>query len=296
MTNRAKGLTFVIPATLMFAYVGIFAKQIPVSSFVLLCAWVIVGFPVYFISALTRRKLAVKKRDLGYIVLVSLVLLIADVAFLTSVKLMLVSVATFLKFLFPVLIVTFAAPLIWKKKVTKHYLGTAMLGLVGLFVVVRPWNGAEMSAMGAVLALVSAVGLAFGFTLFKRIDHVPRETYLAYRYLLGSVLLIPFVGLTEPVLEILTPPIVFPLIIFGIVYGVVASLFDSKSFVYLDEREIGIIKYFEPVAATVFAALLLSESISIAVVVGGLIILASGLMVAVRRKPAEDVPILGAVD
>lgn len=284
VTNRAKGLLLVVTATLIYASIGVFAKWTSASPLVLLCSWMVVGLPVFLISAFVRRVLVVSRRDLMYAGAVTMLLLVADAAFLTAVKLLPISTATFVKFLFPATIVLVAAPLIWRRRVAAVHLWSAGLGLAGLVVILRPWAGSAASGWGYGLALVSAACLAFAFTLFKKIDAMPRDTFLAYRYSIGSIVLVPIVGLTEPASALFAPAAFWPLIGFGLLYGVIASIIDTTSFVYLDERDIGIVKYIEPLAATFLAALFLSEAVSPTVFVGGLFIIASGLLIAMRKN------------
>lgn len=292
MSNHIKGLLLVIISTLIYASIGVFAKWASASALALLCAWMIVGLPVFFVSALVRGRLAISGKDLLYTGIVTALFLTADAAFIASSKMILVSSAMFVKFFFPILIVLVANPLVWRKPILTLHVRSAILGLAGLIIVLRPWDGVDSITRGHLFALGSAICLAFAFTFLKKIDHIPRDTFLGYRYLFGSLILVPIVGFTESAQMLFAAPIIWVLLGFGILYGVIASIIDVTGFVYLDDREVGIIKYIEPPAAIFFAVLFLGEKINPAVLAGGLVIIIGGLLIPYsamiqKRKAAK---------
>ncbi|CAN5449905.1 EamA family transporter [soil metagenome] len=196
------------------------------------------------------------------------------------------------------------------------------IALAGLVLVVSPFAGGSLDALGLVFALLAMIGCAGYYVIAARpSDGLPSVAFASFGLLLGGVLLalvgftqvVPFTGATQAV-PFLGAEVQWwvPLLVAGIIATAVGYATSIRATELLGSRLASFVGLLEVVFATFYAWLLLGEQLSVPQLLGGALILAgiafvrsdrsgSGQVVPVEDRVAvpllreEPLPVLGEV-
>ena len=206
-----------------------------------------------------------------------------------------VAVATVLLFMMPVW-VALAAPRVFGLRREPIVLPALALALSGLVIIVAPGlygDGAGLSGAGAGLSVPGvAAGLGSGlcyavFVLMVKdlTRRVSSTTVVLSQTVLETVFLLPLAlwqladsGYRLTVSDLLV------LAIMGVVCTALARTLWVEGTRRVRVEHVSILGYVEPVAAPVYALLLLGQRPGVWTILGGALILAAGLLVAVRGR------------
>ncbi len=212
-----------------------------------------------------------------------------QLAFFNAVAHMEVGVALLVEYTAPVAVVGW----LWLRRGQRPgrltVLG-ALLGLIGLLLVLDVVSGARASAVGIMWALGAMAGAAVYFVLSARDeDGLPGTVLAAGGLLLGGVALLVAGAVGIVPLAVSTEPVAFdgvtvawwlPLLVLGVVTAALAYVAGIAATRRLGSRLASFVALTEVLAALVFAWLLLGEAPGGIQLVGGVLIL--GGVVAVR--------------
>jgi drug/metabolite transporter (DMT)-like permease len=179
----------------------------------------------------------------------------------------------------------------------------ALVGTVGLVLVLDLTSGAPTNVVGVAWALVAMLGAAFYFVLSSRdADGLPGTVLAAGALLVGGVLLllagasgvVPFTVTTAPVVFVgYAVPWWLLVLVFGTVTAALGYASGIAATRRLGARLASFVALFEVVAAVLFAWLLLGEVPRAVQLVGGVLIVVG--VVAVRLgEPAPVAATAGA--
>lgn len=174
----------------------------------------------------------------------------------------------------------------------------SVVALVGLVLVVSPGGASSFDLLGLAFALMAMVGCAVYFVVAARPnDGLPPVALAASGLLIGGVVL-GLVGLTGIVpftasfgsVQLFGGPTAWwiPLLVVGIVSTAIAYATSITSSAILGSRLASFLGLLEVVAATFYAWLLLGEQLSVAQLIGGVLIL---IGIGFVRSEKTDVPI-----
>jgi drug/metabolite transporter (DMT)-like permease len=171
-----------------------------------------------------------------------------------------------------------------KEKITwKQVAGIALLLVGSLLVILRNLHGPiEITGgLGDVFVLIAAVGIGFAYIPGKRLTgHGDAFQINLLRLFVASCFLLPFLAL-QP--NGLTVPFSWSVIVVLVIYIVanfgIGYILLQVGLSLLQAWEASVITLTLPLFATIFAVLLLHESLTLLQIVGGCIILAGGFLV-----------------
>ena len=243
-----------------------------------------------------RGLLALKRRDWIDLLLLSGVgtafplLLIVGGLQLTSAL-----VGGFLLQLNGVAALLFAVLLLRERIRWKQMFGIALLLAGSVLVIFKSASGVAWSSglLGDLLIFLGAVGLGFGFVPAKRLStRVETLPLTAYRLLIGAVIIVPVLIvhlLTAPHGLLWQPSPMFwgILALYIVTSFCLGYLAQQEGFRLLKAWEMGAMMQTVPLFSTVFALLLLHDSMTLLQVAGGLIAISGGLVVVLsdRARP-----------
>ena len=271
-----------ISAMSIFGTIGIFVHYIPLSSAAVAFTRAVLGFA--FLLLIT---FATDKRPSLKDIRKNLVLLIASGAAIAfnwillfeSYKHTTVSTATVCYYLAPLLLLLFS-PILGERLTAKKLLcvGVALVGLVFVSGVVDKGLPSFAEIQGILLGVGAAILYATVMFLNKKLS--PISAYDKTIVQLGSsaVVILPYLLLTEPIVfPALTGVQWILLLIVGIVHTGISYTMYFGSLKELDTQTVAVFSYLDPVIAVVLSALLLKEHMTVANIIGTVLILGSAL-------------------
>ncbi|GAB2976361.1 EamA family transporter [Saccharothrix stipae] len=212
-----------------------------------------------------------------------------QLAFFNAVARMEVGVALLVEYTAPVAVVGW----LWLRhgqRPTRLTVLGAVLGLMGLLLVLDVVSGARVSAAGVLWALGAMVGAAVYFVLSARDgDGLPGTVLAAGGLLLGGVVLLVAGAVGIVPFEVSAEPVAFdgfavawwlPVLALGVVTAALAYVAGIAATRRLGSRLASFVALTEVVTALLFAWLLLGEAPGVVQLVGGALIL--GGVVAVK--------------
>ena len=177
----------------------------------------------------------------------------------------------------------FAVVFLKEKIAWKQLVGIALLLVGGLLVILRDLHGPLQirGGQGNLLVLIAAVGIGFSYIPGKRLTkHGDALQINLLRLVAGSFLLLPLLALQSNVL--LTPlswPLIGVLVLYIVTNFGLGYISLQAGLRLLQAWEVSAILQTLPLFSTVFALVLLHESLTILQITGGCIILVGGLLV-----------------
>ncbi len=206
--------------------------------------------------------------------------------FFTALKLGLVGNATLSHYIAPILVTCLFAPLLLQERLTRVTLYLTVSSFFGLAILFIPSLSSAFD-WGLVLGAASGVAMALHVTLERKAALLGANVLVvgAYKSLFVGLIFGYFALKSINETSLLDFAI---MALWGVmILGVSLQMFQT-ALAALPATHAAIITYLEPLGAILIAALLLKEPITLYTVLGGLIILGSGLLLILR--PAGATP------
>lgn len=286
--NHFAGIALLVGATLCFACIDASAKflnrsMVPMQTLTvrylgsfLLVALLLNPHTKPGILRTRRPKLQIA-RGLG--------LVVASVCLFTALNYLPLTSTTSITFSAPLLVALLAGPLLGETLGPRR-LAAVVAGFIGVLVVTQPWTRSFHPAMG--LALLCAVTTAF-YTIVTRILAVndAPETTLFYTGFVSAIAVLPVVPF---VWKMPTSPQVWFAMASMSVFGALGHWLLILAHKKAPASVVAPFFYVQLVWATGFGALIFNELPDLWTVVGGGIVLSSGLYLLSRERPRAQPP------
>ncbi|GHI00731.1 DMT family transporter [Neobacillus kokaensis] len=277
MNGKLKLLT----AMLIWGSIGLFVKNINLSSSeIALLRGIIGSLFLIVLSVLIKQKLsfhALKKNAIllilsGAAVGFNWILLFEAYRYTT------ISNAT-LSYYFAPIIVMILAPFILKEKLTLFHAGCIIMAMLGLFLVNFGGAGGGTSSqnvIGILYGLSAAAMYASIVLINKFIKNLSGFETTLVQLIVAVIVLFPYVMIKDSLdFSSLGGRSVLFVLIVGIIHTGIAYFLYFTSLKDLKGQTIAVLSYLDPVSAVIFAAIFLSESMTIVQIMGGILILGS---------------------
>lgn len=278
--NKAiSGIALIAVASIIFGLISIFNRLINLSPIVLSFYRFVIasGFMLVVILA-QRTKIRVHRGDWPWFIVIAIGYIINSSLFVIAVRLLSVSDASFLFYLFPVLVVMFA-PII-KEKVPKLTIIALIVGLLGAYLMTGETglDGSNLNWAGAGYALSAAVSFAVVTIASRKVaPHYPGQVSTLIQCALSSLILLPVIPFIP---HHVSPHNLLLLVLFGIgVWGVgITLMFQGLRTVTASKTSI--LMYLDPLSASIYAIFFFHEIPSLATILGGVLIVIAGYLVS----------------
>lgn len=276
MDEPHKGNLLVISSWLIFGLLGVLTKTISSSSLLLLFAMQIIG-ALSFLLVLLRSKKFSCKGSIKLVIIMSIVVVLNDFFFLSALKLVSIADAVFIKYTSPIFIVILV-PFLIKEKWENRNAYAAALAFLGLFLILyQGVLAVSNNLLGMVFAILSAIFVALYLIFIKKIvASLDVYTTLFYRYLIGAIIIAPFILNEVNSINLNTG---IQLAIFGLLFTIVATSINVEGLKRIKVQRAGILGYLDPLSATAYGIILLSEIPTVFTIAGGALILLSTYLV-----------------
>ena len=288
--QRTRSLLLLITAMFIYGTIGIFRRYISLSSGVLAFARGIIGSAFLLLTAkLQKQPLEFSSAGKKLLLLILSGALIGFnwMTLFEAYRYTSVATATLCYYMAPVFIIL-ASPILFKEKLTGRKMLCALIALIGVvFVSGVPNSGLPKAGemKGILFGLIAAVLYASVVMMNKRITGVEIYTKTILQLFSASVILLPYLLLTEDFSAItFTTPSVIMLIVIGIVHTGIAYAFYFSSVEHLNAQTVALLSYVDPITAVILSAVILHEPMTLSGIVGTVLILGSTVFSELNRK------------
>lgn len=302
--QRLGGLARVAIAGLIWGSIPLLLRSAEGASVVkvffrVFCAWlVIAGWMV--ISGRWRELRSLERGKWLQVVGQGLILTLNWFLFLTAIDMTTVATAELLGYTGPVFVAALA-PFVTGEKFDRRIIAPLSLAMIGILVILAPHGlsvGSDEELLGAVLAFFSALTYATLLLRSKKILRgISSGSLMLIEYGIASIVLAPFVAAAYARGDVpQTASQYGALITLGVFHTALAGFIFLGGLRRVRTDHAAILTYIEPVSAVLFAAAFLSEPLTATTVVGGVMVIGGGALVArlEAREGVETVPLEAA--
>jgi len=284
MKQTLKGAIFVIAATLIFGLMGIFVRSLDMPSQVIVFfSFLTPAVVLFFFFLLNGKPLIVAKRYIWIVAALGAFNILNNFFYFQAYVNTTISNAVLTHYTAPIF-VALLAPFILKEKIEKITINALLLSMVGLIFITysNKFSFYTKDFIGIAYGTASGIMYALVIVIVKYLSkYLSIYAINTYQSFTGALILLPFVlkaGFPN------TPNSLFLLILFGLVFGVIATLLYFAGVKRIKSQHVGILAYTEPIAATIYALIFFFEIPSLNTIIGGVLILFSGYLIIRREK------------
>ena len=176
--------------------------------------------------------------------------------------------------------VALMAPVFLKERIFLITWLAILLSSAGLWLMLGGISVAGSEWNGIIAGISSGLTYAFLILLIRGIaSKYPELLIVIVQNIVVCLLLLPFI-INEPVAD----RALLYLVIMGIVHSTIAPLLYVQGFKSVKASDAAILGYFEPVGAIILALIFLHENLPVKALLGGVLILVSGIMILRKRE------------
>lgn len=234
-----------------------------------------------------RRLHHLPREEIPRVVALGLILAGHWAAFFWSLKTTTVAIALVLVYLAPVLLAAFAPRILGEKAGARTWIAVAV-ALIGVVLVARPSEGATVS--GTVAGVIAAASLAAVILVGKPVaQRLGGLRLAAYEHSVAAVVMTPWAiaALARvPWEEAGNPSALadwWQLLILGVVMTGITGVLYWMTVSRIEATSVGVIMYFEPASAVIWAALFLQETPGPSATLGVALVVIAGVAVVVEQ-------------
>lgn len=148
----------------------------------------------------------------------------------------------------------------------------------------RGFGNEDFVGMGAML--LSAILFSLSMVIFKKeLKNYTKTETIFYQNLVGAVVFLPFIFINRP-LPTLTQTAVATT--YGFLVGIVAFVLFFLALKRLKMDHYSLLTYWEVPAAMIFGIIFFNEAITPNMIVGGTLIVISGLLLRKEKTPMQE--------
>jgi drug/metabolite transporter (DMT)-like permease len=251
-------------------FTGLFGKLVDAGPAVIVAGRTIVGCGALVIaSAAMRSSLRLGWKQLGLLVASGALLAVHWFSFFQSIQVSTVAIGVLSFATFP-LFVTFLEPLVFKEKLHRSDIGTAVLVVAGLVLVTPSLDVGNHVTQGVLWGVLSGFTIA-GLTLFNR-SFIREHSAMAVAFYqqAGAALSVLPVVLTK--WSPISQRSILLLVLLGVVFTALLQVLAVASLRHIRAQTASVIIALEPVYGVLFAIFILGEIPTTRTILGGLLI------------------------
>ncbi len=256
-----------------------------VSTVFLLCIWLLI---------VNRDAFKIKIKDIWVFVGTGILSLsFFTYCYFVSIRLNGVAIAAVLLYTAPVFVAIISA-LIFKIRLTIFKIIAIILVVFGCFLVSGVLTGGGYSL--TLTGLLFGIGSGFGYSLYTIFAKVAMQkgykslTVTFYTFLFSAFTVVPLSLLEDISVQKASPNILLLVIMFlsfGLITGVLPYIFYTKGLGKTDPALASIISTVEPIVASMFGIFVFSEKLTISMILGMLLIVASIIVGSLGTKKVD---------
>lgn len=266
---------------------GLFVRNVSSNAQIITFSRLFLGFLfLAFLLLLTGRYKGIRMKPSLPIILSGIFTSIAILFYIEAIKYTTLATAVLLLYLGPI-IGTILAYFFLKERVRPLNVVLILIAFSGTAFLLEFNFEFDSNEIGYMFGIASAITYSFYFIANRKIDKdTPLIGRSFYQFLFGTIAIFPFLFVGKTGFTMHDVPY---LISIGFIHGFLALTLLILALKNLDIVKCGTILYIEPITATMFGWLFFSEKISMLQLIGGIMILGSGL-IQIGFKDASGSP------
>lgn len=277
-----------IAAMAIFGTIGLFKKQIPLSSGEIALYRAVLAAAVILVALLvTKQKLPLRsaKKELPLLLFSGAAMGFNWILLFEAYEYTTVSAATLSYYFAPVL-VTVACPILFKERAGAKQWICSIMATVGIVMITGLGDPAVGGThlIGIGFGLGAAVLYATVVLLNKYIKNVSGIHRTLLQFFAAIVVLVPYVVLTGPTEGFIGGKGLVFMLVVGLIHTGLAYCMYFTAMKDLPGQKVAILSYIDPLVAILLSALLLKEAMTPVQIVGGVLILGFTLLNEIEIK------------
>jgi len=296
MGRRRRGSVVIFALATAWGFVSILVREVPLPALTLVFWRVFLGALAVGAVMLARGERGVFRAPGWATAALGLVLGVHWICYFAAIQHTSVASANLITYANPIVIAAFA-PALLGERLTGVTLGALVASVAGivLIAVFGPSSGSgAVHAGGLLLAGLAAVSYAAMILGMKRWSG--REDPVRVVFWQAAVAAIALLPAAVPTLHHSLDARQWGyLVLLGFVLTGVSGLIFVSAIRWVPATSVGILAYMEPVSAALLAALLLGETLTWSIAVGGATIVAAGIAVIRLQEPEEAIAPTGPI-
>ncbi|TGE34925.1 EamA family transporter [Desulfosporosinus fructosivorans] len=283
MNAKARSLTEIHLAVLLFGLSGLFGKLIILSPTIIVLGRVLFSsiFLMMIILYLKKDVKLKKKKHYLYLIMMGIILALHWSAFFKSIQVSTVAIGLLTFSTFPVF-VTFLEPFFFKEEIKLSDSLTAVVTLFGVMLVIPALELGNNLTQGVIWGIISGLTYAILSMLNRKFVKEYSSFVIAfYEQFIATLVLIPFYFLLRPVINLKD---ILLLVVLGVIFTGISHLLFINSLKNLKTQTAGIISSLEPVYGIIFAVFIIREILDLREILGGIVILSTVFYSTLKAK------------
>jgi drug/metabolite transporter (DMT)-like permease len=248
----------------------------------------IAALALFLFCRLTRTRLTVDRgSDLGWLLLLGLLIAVHWITFFTAIQMSGVAVGLTAFFSFTIMTVLME-PFFFHERMDRRDLAVALIVIVGIYLAVPGEISGGRVAVGAAFGIGSAFLYALRNILYrKHLSRYPSGAMMFYQVSIAGFALLPFL---TPGIDLLLEHRWVYLILLGVIFTAAAHTLFVGSLRTISASKAGLITSLEPVYGMIFAAAILSEIPGIRTAAGAMIVVGAAVYTSLHAHRTEKQP------
>lgn len=276
MNEQKQSLIYLHIAVFLFGGTALFSKLISLPALdITVYRTGVAAIALFILLSLQKKKISLASgKDYTIACLLGVVVGIHWVTYFTSMQMAGVTVGVIAFFTYPVITV-FIEPLFNKSRAKKKDMITALVVIIGIFLLIPEISLGNDITLGILLGIFSAFFFALRNILHKNyFSHYSGPHTMLYQTLVACLMLCLFVE--APPLTVSTNNWLLILLV-GIVFTATPHAFFASSLRHLSAKTAGLISCLQPLYGSILAFLLLQERPNFMTICGGLLVVSAAI-------------------
>ena len=278
-----------ILSMLIFGTIGLFRRAIPYPSSVVALVRSVIGALFLLLVRTVKREpidRAAVKRNLPKLLLLGAMLGFNWIFLFEAYNHSSVAAATMCYYMAPVFIILLSVP-VFGEKLTPRKGVCAAVAVFGMVLVSDVLTTGLHGAKGLLFGLIAAVLYALIVIVNRTLRDISAEDRTIMQFAASSLVMLPYVLLTEKLSALEpTPKVLLLLVIVGVVHTGIAYVLYFGSIAHVPAQTAALLSYIDPIVAVLLSLTVLREPMSPAALFGAVLVI--GAMIASELTPKRD--------
>ena len=276
-----------ILSMLIFGTIGLFRRAIPYPSSVVALVRSVIGLVFLLLVRAIRREpidRAAVRRNLPKLLLLGAMLGTNWIFLFEAYNYTSVAAATMCYYMAPVFIILLSVP-VFGEKITPRKGICAAVAVFGMVLVSDVLTTGLHGAKGLIFGLIAAVLYAVIVIINRTLRDISAEDRTIMQFAASSLVMLPYVLLTENLAALEpTPGVLLLLLIVGVVHTGIAYVLYFGSIAHVSAQTAALLSYIDPIVAVLLSITVLREPMSPTALFGAVLVIGAMILSEITPK------------